>query len=82
MSDTDFASWLVSNRGLRQNTADSYAARAHAIEEKLGVALVSDWSGTRLKSARDHVDADGDLGSKTKADYKTALNAYADYCAS
>jgi|GEM_PF-2165630 len=81
MREQEFMDWLKTSRGLQDNTAASYAGRAAAIENKLGGDLDLHWSRSHLKTAYDHVETDSELGTKTRADYKTALNAYAEFCA-
>ena len=81
MREREFTDWLKAKRGLQDNTAASYAGRAAAIESKLGGDLDTHWARSALKAAFDQVETDADLGTKTRADYKTALNAYAEFCA-
>ena len=81
MRKAEFIEWLLDVRQLQENTAQSYARRAGAIERKLGSDLDTDWARSRLQNAREQVENDPALGINTKADYKTALNAYERFCA-
>lgn len=81
MRQAEFSDWLVGSRRLKPITARSYAGRALAVEGRLGADLDGDWRQSRLARAFHCVDADCQLGNKTKADYRTALNAYSEFCA-
>ena len=81
MRKAEFIEWMLDVRQLQENTVQSYAGRAGAIEGKLGSDLDTDFAKSRLQNAREQVEDDPELGIKTRADYKTALNAYEEFCA-